>query len=74
MRLAPSEELGSAPDEVIYDDHLRDGFVREESTMVGFSLWPTAHGALLVLGTTEGVYAFVIDAAGKRIAATNSTP
>jgi hypothetical protein len=72
MRFAPPQELGNVPDEVLFDDHVKDSALRDESTMVGFELWPNAHGALLLLGTVEGVFAYVIDATGKRTPATTS--
>jgi hypothetical protein len=59
-------------DEVLFDDHVKDGVVRDESTMVGFELWPMAHGALLLLGTVEGVYAYIIDSTGKRTPVTTA--
>jgi hypothetical protein len=72
MRLAQPQELAGAADEVLYDDHIKDGAFRDESTMVGFDVWPTAHGALLLIGTTAGVYAYVLDANGKRTPATSA--
>jgi hypothetical protein len=65
MRLAAPDQLAAAPDVVLYDDHIKDGAFREESTLVGFLLFPTAHGALLLLGTVDGVYAYMVDATGK---------
>jgi hypothetical protein len=65
LRFGPAGELPSLPDTVLYDDHVRDGTIREESTMVDFDLFPTAHGAILFLGTVDGVFAFLFDASGK---------
>jgi hypothetical protein len=64
-RFAISGELASVPDTILYDDHIRDGAFREESTIVDFELFPTAHGALFLLGTVEGVFAYLFDANGK---------
>lgn len=66
MRLAPPAEIASAADTVLFDDHVKDGGAGAESTMVGFQLWPTQRGALLLLGTSAGVHAFLIDGSGKR--------
>lgn len=64
-RFAAPGELASAADTILYDDHVRDGALQEESTMVDIDLIPAPHGALLLFGTIEGVYAFFFDAAGK---------
>jgi len=49
----------------ILDDHIRDGAYRDESTLVGFELLPFGKSAVLLLGTVEGVYAFLVDEGGK---------
>lgn len=65
MRLAPADQIASASDTVIFEDHLRDGSYRVESTLVDFQLVPAPGGVLLLLGTVEGVYAHLVDASGK---------
>lgn len=64
MRLAPFHEISSAHDAVIFDGHLRDGTYRAESTLVEFQLVPAPGGALLLLGTVDGMYAELIDDEG----------
>jgi hypothetical protein len=66
-RVAPYAELASAPDVVLFDDHVKSGTQTDESTVLGFELHPTAHGALLLLSTVEGVYALAFDATGKLV-------
>ena len=42
-----------------------DGAYRDESTLVGFELLPFGKSAVLLLGTVEGVFAFVVEEGGK---------
>jgi hypothetical protein len=65
MRLGAPDQLATAPETILLDDHIRDGVYREESTLVGFELLPFGKSAVLLLGTVEGVYAFMVDADGK---------
>jgi|GEM_PF-640792 len=65
MRLAPADQIAQAADVVVFEDHLREGTYRVESTLVDLQLLPSANGALLLLGTIDGVYAFAADATGK---------
>jgi hypothetical protein len=69
-RFGASGELASASETVFFDDHVRDGKFRDESAMIGFELVPTAHGALLLLGTVDGVFAYLFDASGQAKAIT----
>ena len=64
-RFGTAGELPGVPDTILYDDRIREGTYRPESTMVDFDLFPTAHGALLLLGTVDGVFAYLFDANGK---------
>jgi hypothetical protein len=61
MRLAPIDRIAGEQDSVIFDDRVRDGVYTTESTVIGFELLPGARGAVLLLGTVDGVYAFSID-------------
>lgn len=65
MRLAPADQIASATDTIVFEDHLRDGSYRVESTLVDFQLLPAPGGAVLLLGTVDGVYAHFVDASGK---------
>jgi len=66
-RFGAPGELPSLPDAIFYDDHFRDGALKQESTLVDFDLIPTPHGALLLFGTVDGVFAFFFDASGKGV-------
>ena len=65
MRVGPPDQLATAPETILLDDHIRDGAYRDESTLVGFELLPFGKSAVLLLGTVEGVYAFLVDDGGK---------
>ena len=64
MRVGDPEQLATAPETILLDDHIREGTYRDESTLVDFELLPFGKNAVLLLGTVEGVYAFVVDASG----------
>ena len=65
MRIGAPDQLATAPETILLDDHIRDGVYREESTLVGFELLPFGKKAVLLLDTVEGVFGFVVDAEGK---------
>lgn len=65
MRVGPITQLATAPETILYDDHVRDGAVKVESSLVDFQLLPFGKHAVLLLATTSGVYAFLLDADGK---------
>ncbi len=65
MRLGVPEQMASAPETILLDDHIRDGAYRDESTLVGLDLLPFGKNAVLLLGTVEGVYAFLVEEGGK---------
>jgi hypothetical protein len=65
MRLGAPDQLAAAPETVVFDDHVRNGEVRDESTLVGFELLPFGKSAVLLLGTVEGVFAFLVGTDGK---------
>ena len=65
MRVGAADQLATAPETILLDDHIRDGVYRDESTLVGFELLPFGKTAVLLLGTVEGVYAFMVDADAK---------
>ncbi|MBX3187676.1 MAG: hypothetical protein KF819_11700 [Labilithrix sp.] len=65
MRLAPADQIASAPDTILFEDHLHEGAYRVESTLVDFQLVPVPGAALLLMGTVDGVYAHLVDASGK---------
>ncbi len=65
MRVGAPDQLAAAPETILFDDHIRNGDYRDESTLVGFELLPFGKNAVLLLGTVEGVYAFLVDASGK---------
>ncbi len=60
FRLARAEELASQKDTVVYDDLAESA----ESTVVGLDLLPGKNGAVLLLGTTQGVYSLFIGDGG----------
>ncbi len=62
MRLAPIDRIAAESDIVVFDDQRREGAPREESALVDFAVLPAAHGAVLLLGTVEGVFAFFVGA------------
>ena len=65
MRVGAPDLLAAAPETILLDDHIRDGTYRDESTLVGIELLPFGESAVLLLGTVEGVFAFLVDATGK---------
>jgi hypothetical protein len=65
MRIGAPDQLATAPETILLDDHIRDGVYRDESTLVGLELLPFGKSAVLLLGTVEGVYAFLVSADGK---------
>ena len=65
MRVSAPKQLATAPETILLDDHIRDDTFRDESTLVGLELLPFGKNAVLLLGTIEGVYAFLVDAEGK---------
>ncbi len=65
MRLGSPERFEAAPETILLDDHIRDGAYRDESTLVGFELLPFGKSAVLLLGTVDGVYAFIVSSDGK---------
>ena len=65
MRVGAPDQLATAPETILLDDHIRDGAYRDESTLVGLELLPFGKSAVLLLGTVEGVYAFLVDADAK---------
>jgi hypothetical protein len=65
MRVGAPDQLATAPETILLDDHIRDGAYRDESTLIGFELLPFGRSAVLLLGTVEGVYALVVEPDGK---------
>lgn len=65
MRVGAADQLANAPETILLDDHIRDGAYRDESTLVGLELLPFGRSAVLLLGTVDGVYAFLAEADGK---------
>jgi hypothetical protein len=65
MRIGAADQLATAPETILLDDHIRDGEYRDESTLVGLELLPFGKSAVLLLGTVDGVYAFLVGADGK---------
>ncbi|MDB5216256.1 MAG: hypothetical protein JWO86_4183 [Myxococcaceae bacterium] len=65
MRVGAPDQLATAPETILLDDHIRDGAYRDESTLVGLELLPFGKNAVLLLGTVDGVYAFLVDVDGK---------
>jgi len=65
MRIGAPDQLATAPETLLLDDHIRDGVYRDESTLVGLSLLPFGKSAVLLLGTIDGVYAFIVGSEGK---------
>jgi hypothetical protein len=65
MRLAPPEQLASAPDVVVFDDLVKDGRVQPLSTLFELRLLSREGFAILLLSTVAGVHAIRIDPDGK---------
>lgn len=64
MRLAPISSIEDAADNVLFDDHVKEGRFQRDSTYRGFRLLPTGGGALLLLETASGVFPSWIDETG----------
>ena len=64
-RFGASGELNGVRDTVFFDDHAHEGAFGKKSTLVDFDLLPMAHGAVLLLGTLDGVFAYRFDSSGK---------
>ncbi|HQY62093.1 MAG TPA: hypothetical protein PK141_11905 [Polyangiaceae bacterium] len=64
MRLGPAEQLASAEERVLFDDHAHDDGYRAEPTLLEFQVLSSGTDAVLLLNTTRGLYGFVIDGAG----------
>lgn len=60
LRLAPIDRIGAESDVVVFDDHDRAGVPQAESTLVDFDLLPAPQGAILLLGTVDGVFPFLV--------------
>jgi hypothetical protein len=65
MRLAPANEIASAPDALIYDDMIKEGRVQPLSTLFDLKLFSREGFAVLLLATVTGVHALRIDEGGK---------
>lgn len=64
-RIGPIEHIGTGESTVLFDDHVRDGSVHDESALVDFSLHPVSGGVLVLFATVDGVHVRFVDAAGK---------
>lgn len=64
MRVGPAEQLASAEERVLYDDHAHDDGFRAEPTLLEFDVLSSGTDAVLLLNTTKGLYGFLVDAAG----------
>lgn len=65
MRLAPAQSIANAPDVIVFDDLVKKGEVQSTSTLIDFRLLPAASFAILLLSTTDGIYAIRIKADGS---------
>ncbi len=65
MRVGAADQLATAPETILLDDHIREGAYRDESTLVGLELLPFGKSAVLLLGTVDGVFAYLVEAEGK---------
>ncbi|MBX3260625.1 MAG: hypothetical protein KF782_13110 [Labilithrix sp.] len=65
MRLAPIEHIASAEDVVLFDDRIQDGRVSERSTLLEIRGWSREGRAVVLVGTTAGVWALGVDGDGK---------
>jgi len=63
-RAGPAEQLASAEERVLYDDHAHDDGFRAEPTLLEFDVLSSGTDAVLLLNTTKGLYGFLVDAAG----------
>ncbi len=66
MRLGPAEQLASAEERVLFDDHAHEDGYRAEPTLLEFNLLSTGAEAVALLNTTKGLYGFLVDATGER--------
>ena len=64
MKLAAPDAFDHAMEVVVFDDHVRDGSVTAEGTLLGFRLFSREHFALLLVSTVTGLYALRIDPDG----------
>lgn len=65
MRLAPLEDLGKATDKVLFDDLVQDGQVQKTSTLADVRLFARESFAVLLIRTSEALYAMRIDSNGE---------
>jgi len=65
MRLAPAQSIANAPDTIVFDNLVKKGEVQSTSTLIDFRLLPAASFAILLLSTTDGIYAVRIKADGS---------
>jgi hypothetical protein len=64
MRLASPEAFDRGTDVLVLDDHMKDGKVVSESTLLGFRLFARGQFAVLLLSTLSGLHALRIDPSG----------
>ena len=67
MRFGPIDKFAATSDVVLFDDHVQEGKFVAESRFSGFRVLPVDGGALLLIGTTVGVFAYSIDRSGKTV-------
>jgi hypothetical protein len=65
MKLAPIDQIAAAPDVVVLDDMTREGKVERGRQLNDIRLFVRPTYAVLLVGTTSGVYALRIDPNGK---------
>jgi hypothetical protein len=56
---------GPSDQQLLFDDHIKDGSVQSTSTLLGWRLYGRGRFAVAVLSTPAGLYAAYFDATGK---------
>jgi hypothetical protein len=65
MRIGRADAFATSTETIVLDDHIRADGYHDESGIVGTMLLPFDKRAVLLLGTAEGVYAYILDVDGK---------
>jgi hypothetical protein len=65
LKMASPETFERASDVLVFDDHVKDGKVSSESTLLGFRLFSRERFAVLLVSTLAGLHAIRIDMDGK---------
>jgi hypothetical protein len=65
VRVAEPDRFDRAPDTLVLDDHVADGKLCRDSTLLGFRLYSREKFAVLLVSTMAGVHAFRIDVDGS---------